>query len=125
MPVSALGCELEVARGPNWLLVRVKCLDPHEPALPLAEEIWALMQKHFIYRVVLELDELPRLSSNMLEQLNQLYQRVKEHEGLLRLCGLSPYNRQVLRAHKLDRLLPSYRNRQEAILGRHSPFHPR
>jgi len=125
MPVSSLGYKLEVQRGPNWLLVRIKCPHAEKLELPLAEELRALMQKHFIYRVVLELDELPRLSSSLLEEISRVQQWVKEHDGMLRLCGLSPYNLQVLRAQKSEMQHASFRNRQEAILGQYYPFQPR
>jgi len=125
MPVSSLGCKLEVQRGPNWLLVRIKCPDTEKLELPLAEELQALMQKHFIYRVVLELDEIPRLSSSLLEEISRVQEWVKEHDGMLRLCGLSPYNLQVLRAQKSEMQHASFRNRQEAILGQYHPYQPR
>src|SRR3990172_13439935 len=119
MLAVAPGCELDVERGPDWLLVRVRNLDLLESEAPaLAEHLWSLLQQHFTYRLVLELDGVQMLNSYLIGQLIQLYRRIEEHDGVLRLCGLSPYNRQVLHACRLDdRLLP-YGDREEAVMGR-------
>lgn len=124
MLAIAPGCEFDVQRGPDWLIVRIKSFDPAEPDSPsLMERIWSLLEQHFTYRVVLELDEVPLLNSALVEQLFLLYRRIQEHDGLLRLCGLSPYNRRVLHACRLDERLPPYHDRQEAVMGR--PRQPR
>jgi len=120
------GCELDVERGPDWLLVRVRNLDAAaSDAPPLAEQLWRLLEQHFTYRLVLELDDVPVLSSYMIGQLTQLYRRIEAHDGVLRLCGLSPRSRQALHAcHLDDRLLP-YEDRQEAVMGCPHPARPR
>jgi len=125
MLAIAPGCEFDVERGPDWLMVRVRNIDLTEPASPsLAEQLWSLLQQHFTYRMVLELDEVLLLNSPLIGQLIQLYRRIKEHDGILRLCGLSASNRQVLHACRLDdRFLP-YQDRQEALMGCH-PKQPR
>ena len=58
MLTVASGCTLDVERGPDWLLVRIRNLDRAEPETPLAEQLWALLEQHFTYRLVLELDEV-------------------------------------------------------------------
>ena len=121
MLAIAPGCGFDVQRGPDWLIVRIKSFDPAEPdSSLLMERIWSLLEQHFTYRVVLELDQVPLLSSALVEQLLLLYRRIQEHDGVLRLCGLSPYNRRVLHACRLDESLPPYHDRQEAVMG-----HPR
>ena len=126
MLAIAPGCELDVERGPDWLLVRVRNLDLAESdTAPLAERLWHLLQQHFTYRLVLELDEVQVLNSHLIGQLDQLYRRIEEHDGVMRLCGLSSHNRQVLHAcHLDDRLLP-YGDRQEAVMGRPHWARPR
>ena len=42
------------------------------------------------------MDEIAVLDSTLIAQLIQLYKRIREHDGVLRLCGLSAYNRRVL-----------------------------
>jgi anti-anti-sigma factor len=125
MLAIAPGGELDVERGPDWLMVRVRNVDLTESASPkLAERLWHLLQQHFIYRLVLELDEVRLLNSPLIGQLIQLYRRIKEHDGVLRLCGLSASNRQVLHTCRLDDRFLSYQDRQEALMGCH-PNQPR
>ncbi|MBN1395745.1 MAG: STAS domain-containing protein [Pirellulales bacterium] len=124
MLAVATECDFEIQRGPDWLLVRLKNIEPSQTdSPPLTERLWALLEQHFTYRLVLELDEVPLLSSALVEQLFLLYHRIKEKDGVMRLCGLSPYNRRVLHACRLDERLHPYRDRQEAVLGR--PRQPR
>ena len=70
MLAIAPGCELDVERGPDWLLVRVRNLDLAESdAPPLAERLWQLLEQHFTYRLVLELDGVQVLNSHLIGQL--------------------------------------------------------
>ena len=112
------GCELQVERGPDWLLVRVRNLNAAtSAAVPLAEQLWRLLEQHFTYRLVLELDDVPMLSDYLIEQLTQLYRQIEAHDGVLRLCGLSARSRQSLHACHLGDRLPPYEDRQEAVMG--------
>jgi anti-anti-sigma regulatory factor len=118
MPTITSDCELEIERGPDWLLVRVNLPDSVGRSGPaLADRIWRLLEQHFTYRLVLELDEVRVLTGDLIEQLMQLYRRIEEHEGVMRVCGLSPSNRQVLHACRLDEQLLPYRDREEAVMG--------
>ena len=57
MPVIAHDWELDVERGPNWLLVKVRTpLGKPWEMLPLADTLRSLLEGHFTYRLVLELD---------------------------------------------------------------------
>ena len=126
MLAMAPGCELDVERGPDWLLVRVANLDLAEPdASPLAERIWRLLQQHFTYRLVLELDQVRLLTSRLIAQLVQLHRRIARHGGVMRLCGLSQENREVLHTCRLDDRLTPYENRQAAVMGCERPRQPR
>ena len=126
MLAASAGCELEVDRGPDWLLVKIRGIDmnPLDPP-PLAECVWDLAQKHFTYRIVLELNRVNVLNSYLIGQLIRLYRQVQEHDGVLRLCGLSPYNRRVLHGCALDDRFPAYETREEAVLGGSDPRLPR
>ena len=126
MLAVAPGYELEVERGPDWLLVRTANLDPAElDTPPLAERVWSVLQQHFTYRLVLELDQIRLLTSRLIAQLVQLHRRIEKHGGVMRLCGLSPHNCEVLHTCRLnDRFMP-YQDRQEAVMGRHRPNRPR
>jgi len=121
MPTIASRCELEVERGPDWLLVRIKDLDEQEAEVPsLADELWELLERHLTYRLVLEMDQLTVLSSRLVGQLVELKERIQEHDGVMRLCGISPQNLRVLRSCRLDRPFLPYQDREEAVMaGRH------
>ena len=126
MLAMAPGCELDVERGPDWLLVRVCHLDLAESDAPsFAERIWCLLEQHFTHRLVLELDQVRVINSHLIGQLIQLYRRIAEHDGVMRLCGLSAYNREVLHQCRLDERLPPYEDRHEAVLAHSLPQRPR
>jgi anti-anti-sigma factor len=119
MLATAPGCELDVERGPDWLLVRVRNLDPTDSeTASLADHLWSLLEQHFTHRLVLELDEVDVLSSSLIGQFAELYRRIEEHDGVMRLCGLSANNRELLHACRLDERLPPYGNRKEAVMAR-------
>ena len=57
MLATAPGCQFEVDRGPDWLLVRLRKLEADCSGLSrLADHMWQLLEQHFTYRLVLELD---------------------------------------------------------------------
>ena len=119
----ARGWDLDVERGPDWLFVR-----PHAPAnlddASLAEQVWGLLEQNFTNRLVLELDEIRYLSSSIIGQLVLLYKRIHTHQGMMRICGLSPRNEAVLALCRLGPMMPNYADRTEAVMcGR--PLQPR
>src|SRR3972149_8774905 len=126
MLAIAPGWELEVERGPDWLIVRIQNMDEiSESSPPLAERIWELMQQHLTHRLVLELDQVPLLNSYLIGQLIQLYRVIREHYGVMRLCGLSAYNRRGLHTCRLGDRLQTYNDRLEAGMGYSRPARPR
>jgi anti-anti-sigma factor len=126
MFAAAADCQLEVERGPEWLLVRVRQLErPLAGSAPLAEQLWGLLQQHFTYRLVLELDQIPVLDSQLIGQLILLSKRLEDRDGVLRLCGLTPYNRRVLHQCALEDRFPAFDSRHEAVLGDSDPRLPR
>jgi anti-anti-sigma factor len=126
MLAIAPGCELEVERGPELLFVRVHNHDLAQwESPPLAERIWRLLEQHFTDRLVLELDDAGVLSSSLIGELVELYRRIEEHDGVMRLCGLSPDNLQLLHACRLAECWPAYSDRHEAVMASASPSQPR
>ena len=108
--------ELEIVdRGPDWLFVRLH--DDSQPSDNLADRLWQLMEKHFVYRLVLEMDELEVMSSQLIGQLVMLQKRVLQHDGALRLCGLTPACEQALHFCRLDQALPHFHCREDAVYG--------
>jgi anti-anti-sigma regulatory factor len=122
----APGWSVDLDRGPDWLFVRVHPpvddLTPDTP--PLADAVWSLLEQHCLHRVVLEMDEMSRLYSPLIGQLMLLHKRIYNDGGLLRLCGLSSENQEVLHTTRLDGQLPNYADRGEAVMG-HRPSQPR
>jgi anti-anti-sigma regulatory factor len=119
------GWQLDTDRGPDWLLVSVKRPARNAAACPLADVLWTLLEQHFTYRLVLELDPVTKLDDALIEQLLLLHERIGEHGGILRVCGLSPENRRLLLARNLVDWLVPYADREEAVTGGSVPRHPR
>jgi anti-sigma B factor antagonist len=126
MPMIACDWELDVERGPNWLLVKVgNPLGKPWDMPTLADTLRSLLEEHFTYRLVLELDEIDLLSSELIAQLLALDKWIRARQGVMRLCGLSPHNVEGLRRCWRDSYFPAYRDRLEAVLGCHCPSQPR
>ncbi len=126
MLATSAGCQFEVDRGPDWLLVRVRRLqDDASTSAQFAERLWQLLEQHFTYRLMLELDQIVLLNSTLIGQLIQLHKRIREHDGVLRLCGLSSHNRSVLHVCALEDRFRSYDSRVEAIMGGADPRRPK
>jgi anti-sigma B factor antagonist len=116
---------MEIDRGPDWLFIRLQ--PPREGdtgEIALAEMIWQKLEKCFCYRAVLEFDDVKFLRSWMVGELVRLHKRVTTQGGMLRLCGLSAPNQDVLRICRLDDRFPAYRNRTDAVMGSR-PAQPR
>ena len=119
------GWKTEVERGPDWLFVKLLVSPGAQTAkASLAETLWRLMEQHLLRRVILELDEQLVLRSAVVNELVQLNSRIRENGGLLRLCGLSDANEQVLKIVRLDAQFPRYANREDALMYRR-PVYPR
>jgi anti-anti-sigma factor len=120
---TAAGWGLDVDRGPDWIFVRVHPRGVDD-APGLAESVWSVLEQNFVYRVVLELDDIALLHSAIIGQLVLLSKRVHTHGGLLRLCGVSDPNRSILRMCRLEGALPYFDNRGDAVMG-YRPKQPR
>jgi anti-anti-sigma regulatory factor len=112
------GLELNVDRGPNWLFVRLRAKNKPLAEVPqIAEKLWSISSRHFIYRLVLELEELDELRSSLMSQLVILQERLAQCGGALRICGLSPECEETLQSCHLDSALPNHASRTEAVMG--------
>lgn len=119
------GWLIDVERGPDWLFVRFGApADADCDVSSLADSIWSVVQQHFVYRVVLECDQLDLVDSAMIAQLIGLHRRLQKQGGVLRLSGLSDRNQEMLRACRLDGLFPQFRDRSQAVLA-HRLVRPR
>ena len=64
-------------------------------------------------------------SSKLIGELVQVNQFIHAHDGVLRISGLSPENREMLEVCGQDDLCLSYDTREEAVFGTHGPRWPR
>jgi anti-anti-sigma factor len=106
---------IDVDRGPDWLFVRLRP-GTQEPA-DMADKLWSLADRHFIYRLVLEMDKVSMLPSRLMGQLVTLQKRVLQRQGALRLCGLSDQCAEALHFCRLDKALPTFNSREDAVMG--------
>lgn len=112
------GLELNVDRGPNWLFVKLRARNKQLAQVPqIADKLWSIASRHFIYRLVLELDEVEELPSGMMSQLVLLQERLAQCGGALRLCGLSPECEESLQSFHLDTAMPNHATRTDAVMG--------
>jgi len=111
------GLELNVDRGPNWLFVKLRDKKTSRAKVPqIAEKLWSISSRHFIYRLVVELDELENVPSSWMEELAELQQRLAECGGALRLCGMSPECEETV-SNQLEGTLTNHATRAEAVMG--------
>jgi len=111
------GLEMEVDRGPNWLIVKLRCDERIDGATQIVDELWSIASRHFIYRLVLELEELESLPSGFMSQLVMLQERLAQCDGALRICGLSPECEEALLNCQLESALPNHATLEEAVMG--------
>ncbi len=106
---------VDVDRGPDWLFVRIRpgTQDPGD----MADKLWKLADRHFIYRLVLEMDQVDVMPSRLMGQLVTLQKRVLGRRGALRLCGLTDQCAEALHVCRLDQALPNFDTREDAVLG--------
>jgi len=117
MPTTVPAWELTVDRGPDSLWVKVNNPEVPPEAPPLAGYLWSLLERHFTYRLVLDLTEVRALDRKLLSELLRLQRRIRQHNGLMRACGLSPACQRVLRRHGLDGRFPCYGSLEDAVMG--------
>lgn len=112
------GLELNVDRGPNWLFVKLRSRANERAVMPqIADKLWSISSRHFIYRVVLELEDLDEMPRGMMSQLVLLQERLSQCGGALRICGLSPECEESMHSCHLDSALPNHVSREAAVMG--------
>lgn len=126
MFTTTAGWDMDVERGPDWLLVRLGRTRGHQSQVrTLADVLWTVLEQHLAHRLVLELDQLRMLDDELVDELLGLHDRLAARGGTMRICGLTPECRQLLLDRQVvDRLVP-YLDREEAVLGHPAPRHPR
>jgi anti-anti-sigma factor len=100
----------------RWLCVQ---LHPESnnlsPGHGLIERLWKAIQNRGALSVVLEMDDVTFLPSSLMGELVRLHKRLATHNGRLRLSGLRHEWAEALHTCRLDRVLPTFDNRAEAL----------
>ena len=112
----ANGMLVDIDRGPDWYFVRLH--RSNVSAIGFAEAVYDLITREWCQRVIIELDELPILKSELVGQLVLLHKRLYTEGGAVRLCGASDDTQAVLKQSRLDDRFPQYANRVDAVMGR-------
>lgn len=121
----AHGWELSVERGPDWLFVKpLGAPDEAGDEAGLARTVWAMLERNFSNRLVLELDHITYLNSHLVGQLVWLHKRIHSHGGLMRISGLSELNQDILSQCRLAGRFPHFATREEAVMSARTT-HPR
>ncbi len=119
------GWTFEIDRGPDWLFISLQGPEPCDAAgLELAARIGDVVEREFANRLVLEMDKVPVLPRELVDELVELHARLTSQGGLLRVSGLTDENFKVVRASQLAERFPQYRDRHEAVQG-YRPNKPR
>ena len=114
----APGWTVELDRGPGWLFVRLRGADLYDAReIDLADRVWGLLEQEFGHRIVLEMDDIDLLRSQLIGELVHLHKLVCSHHGVMRVSGLSDQNYDVLRTNCLHHRFPRFRSRTEAVMG--------
>ncbi len=110
--VAAEDFRIEVQRGPNWLLATVRPgADEGPDWSSVADRLRSLLDRHFTYRLMLDLGEIERFSSGLLNQLIVLDRWIQDRGGMMRICGLSSESAALFHVCGLDRVFSVYGGR--------------
>jgi hypothetical protein len=120
------GWELTIKRGPDLLIVRVRCSNEETSADPgLADRVWAVMQQHFTNRLVLDLEEIEMLNGDLPGELLRLAGWISDLHGVIRVCGVSEKNEEAFRESLPGKCFPLYRTTADAVFCSWRPTQPR
>jgi anti-anti-sigma regulatory factor len=123
---GARGWDLEVERGPDWLFVRPIWVGSDTGNKPsLAPHVWSLLEQTLMHRLVLDLSNVDRFDTGLFEQLVWLQKQIHDREGIMRICGLSSGDQELLRKLCADGQIAHYCDREAAVMGYDHPRHPR
>jgi anti-anti-sigma regulatory factor len=118
MLTTASGWIVDVERGPGWLFVTLGSPDPEDALAPdLADQLWSLAERHFIYRIVIRLDQVRTLDRTLLRELVRFYRRIRHHGGMMRLSSISSLHREMLGEHRLLDYIPAFDSVHDAVMG--------
>lgn len=118
------GWNAEVDRCHEWICLRLLGPPGDTPTSRLASAIRKFLRSELADCLVLEMDQVLRMSGRLMRQLMQLDQDLAREGGSLRLVGLSEECYLAFERMKLQSRFPRYRSRHHAFAG-HRPGRPR
>jgi len=65
-------------------------------------------------RLILDMSQTTFVSSSFIELLVRAWKRIKQRQGVMVLCAIQPYCREVLQTSRLDTIWPTFATRAEA-----------
>lgn len=109
--------DCDVRRGPNWLFVKLHHPEASTGAEQWVDELWQICERHFTYRLVVEMDEVGQMSPHITEELHRLDGQLHAHGGALRLCRMSQGCENTVTKMHYSSELRNHRSLQDAVLG--------
>ena len=101
----------------RWLCVRLHPENTNlSPGHGLIERLWETVDSRGAHNVVLEMNDVTFLPSSLMGELVRLHKRLATHNGRLRLSGLRSECAEALHVCRLDRVLPTFRATEDALL---------
>lgn len=80
-----------------------------------AEEVFRLLKEESISNLVINLANTSYFGSTALELFIRFWKRISARDGRMAICGVSPYELEVLQTVKLDSLWPIHSSPEEAV----------
>ena len=71
---------------------------------PIAQILRRLIEQQHPQRMIIDFSRVRFISSMMLGLLVDIWRRMKEYEGVVRICGIDPQLTRVFRITHLDRI---------------------
>jgi len=107
--------DIAVDRGPDWLFLRLERGGPHGAECPLADRLMQIIRVNHAHRVVVEFDGIDPLDDAILDAIAVVGSQVRDHGGLIRVCGLSAGGVRRLESSDQAGDLPHFESRSAAV----------
>jgi anti-sigma B factor antagonist len=106
---------VKVSDGVAIVTFNTSYLQTEETIKDVGEELFNLVEKKKYDRILISFQGVRFVSSSMLGQIVKLQKLMVKSKGRLKICGVSPDLKDVLRASQLDRLLQVHDDETAAL----------
>ncbi len=90
-------------------------LQSEDAIAKVGAELFEMAERWQFSKVLICFDGVRFASSSLLAQVVKLHKQLAKGKGKVRLCGLNPSLREVLRASQLDRLMEVFDDEKAAL----------